>query len=114
MEKLKNLKNKIKGNSKPFSIIAPRKVSLPSKDALQKKLDEMITQEIIEPVDEASEWCAPMVIVPEEQGDIQICADLNKNIQPETYPMPSVDCTLAEFNNAKIFSVIDANLDFGR
>ncbi|GBN03707.1 hypothetical protein AVEN_258837-1 [Araneus ventricosus] len=76
------------------------------------KLDEMITQEIIEPVDEASELCAPMVIVTKNQGDIRICVDLselNKTIQREAYPMASVDYTITEFNNAKIFSIIDAD-----
>ncbi|GBM86638.1 Transposon Ty3-G Gag-Pol polyprotein [Araneus ventricosus] len=95
--------------------MVPRRVPIPLKDVLQKKLDEMITQEIIEPVDEASEWYAPMVIVPKKQGDIRICVDiseLNKSIQRETYPMASVDYTLREFNNAKILSIIDANSGF--
>ncbi|GBM29593.1 hypothetical protein AVEN_130075-1 [Araneus ventricosus] len=67
-------------------------------DALRKKLDEMIKQEIIEPVDEASEWCAPMVIVSKKQGDIRICVDLpelNKKLQRETYPIASENYILA-------------------
>ncbi|GBN11189.1 hypothetical protein AVEN_184739-1 [Araneus ventricosus] len=106
---------KLKENAKPYAIMVPRRVPIPLKDALQKKLDEMITKEIIEPVDEASEWCAPMVIVSKKQGDIRICVDLselNKNIQRETYPMASVDYTITEYNNAKIFSIIDASSGF--
>ncbi|GBM74304.1 hypothetical protein AVEN_212201-1 [Araneus ventricosus] len=59
----KPYKIKLKENTKPYAIMVPRRVPIPLKDALQKKLDEMIRQEIIEPVDEASEWCVPMVIV---------------------------------------------------
>ncbi|GBL89204.1 hypothetical protein AVEN_255308-1 [Araneus ventricosus] len=51
----KPYKIKLKENAKPYAIMVPRRVPIPLKDALQKKLDKMITQEIIEPVDEASE-----------------------------------------------------------
>ncbi|GBM15388.1 Transposon Ty3-G Gag-Pol polyprotein [Araneus ventricosus] len=111
----KPYKIKLKEIAKPYATMVPRRVPIPLRDALQKKLDEMITQEIIEPVDEASECCAPMVIVRKKQGDTRICVDLselNKNIQRETYPMASVGYIIREYNNAKIFSIIDANSGF--
>ncbi|GBN74199.1 hypothetical protein AVEN_6400-1 [Araneus ventricosus] len=66
--KFKNLTRiKLKNNAKPYTIMVPRRVAIPMKDVLQKKLNEIITQEIIETVDEASEWRAPMVIVPKSK-----------------------------------------------
>ncbi|GBM49916.1 hypothetical protein AVEN_135905-1 [Araneus ventricosus] len=63
----KPYKIKLKESAEPYAIMIPRRVPILLKAALQKKLDEMVKQEIIEPVDEASECCAPMVIVPESK-----------------------------------------------
>ena len=73
----------------------------------------MTKNEIIEPVNEATEQCAPMVIVLKKSGDIRICVDLlvlNENAERECFPMASVDYTLSQFSNAKVFSIINMQM----
>jgi len=75
----------------------------------------MEQMEIISKVDEPTEWCAGMVVVPKANGKVWICVDLtklNKSIQREYHPLPSVDHTLAQLAGATIFDKLDANLGF--
>ena len=56
-----------------------------------------------------------MVVVPKEGGQVRICVDLthlNKSVERELFPMPSVDSTLARLNGAKVFSKLDAKSGF--
>ena len=72
---------------------------------------------IISKVDEPTEWCAGMVVVPKPSGDVRICVDLtklNENILRELHPLPSVDHTLAQLIGTMVFSKLDANSGFGQ
>ena len=67
--------------------------------------------EILSNVDEPTEWCAWMVVVPKANGKVRIPVDLNKlneSILREYHPLPSVDHTLAQLTGATIFSKLDA------
>lgn len=58
-------------------------------------MDQM---EIISKVDEPTEWCAGVVVIPKANGKVRICVDLtklNESILREYHPLPSVDHTLA-------------------
>ncbi|KAI3356712.1 hypothetical protein L3Q82_003310 [Scortum barcoo] len=67
-------------------------------------------------VDEPTEWCAPMVVVPKGTGrGVRICSDLtelNKSVLRERHPLPSVENTLGQLAGAKVFSKLDANAGF--
>ena len=70
---------------------------------------------IISKVDEPTEWCAGMVVVPKANGKVRICVDLtklNESILREYHPLPSVDHTLAQLAGATISSKLDANSGF--
>ena len=70
---------------------------------------------MISKVDEPTEWCAGMVVVPKKDGKVRICVDLkplNESMLREVHPMPKVDETLAQLTGAKIFSKLDANSGF--
>ncbi|XP_064468610.1 uncharacterized protein K02A2.6-like [Ornithodoros turicata] len=70
---------------------------------------------VISRVEEATEWCAPMVVVPKRNGKVRICVDLtelNRFVLREWYPIPSVEHTLGRLSGAKVFSKIDANAGF--
>ena len=48
---------------------------------------------VISKIDQPTEWCAPMVVIPKPNGDVRICVDLtklNENILRKAYPLPSV------------------------
>ena len=70
---------------------------------------------VIKKVDEPTDWCAPMVVVPKPSGEVRICVDLTKlntNIERHVHPLPSVDYTLGKIGNSKIFFKIDTNSAF--
>ena len=75
----------------------------------------MLKKGVISKVDQLTAWCAPMVVMPKTNGDVQICVDLtklNKSILREAYPLPTVKFTLGKLSKSKIFSKVDANSAF--
>ncbi|UYV67812.1 K02A2.6-like [Cordylochernes scorpioides] len=106
---------KLKEGAKPFSIPVPRRVPIPLMPKLKEQLDAMVAQEVIEPVDEPTEWCAPIVLAGKPNGKIRICVDLfrlNLSVERELHPLPVLEHELAHLNGAKIFSRLDANSGF--
>ena len=58
-------------------------------------LDKMLDRDVIEPVDEPTEWCSGLTIVPKPNGKIRMCVDLtalNKGVERTAYPLPKVRC----------------------
>lgn len=75
----------------------------------------MVRDDVIEPVEEPSDWCSPMVIAPKPNNNIRICVDLtrlNESVERELHPMPVAEHVLAQLAGAKVFSKLDANSGF--
>ena len=90
----------------------PRKVQYLLKDKLKKELDRMKKNDIIDQVDEPTDWVNSMVIVEKRDGKLRICLDphdLNKAIKREHYPMQSAELIMADMAGAKYFSKLDAS-----
>ena len=54
-------------------------------------------------------------VVPKPNGNVSVCVDLtklNKSVCRECHILPSVEETLAQLSNAKVFSKLDANSKF--
>ena len=67
---------------------------------------------VIEKIDEPTEWVNSMVTIIKPNGKLRICIDphdLNKAVKMDYYPMRTVDEVITRMPNAKIFSVLDAN-----
>ncbi|UYV83522.1 K02A2.6-like [Cordylochernes scorpioides] len=107
---------KLKDESQPHAIYAPRRIPIPLLNKTKEQLDQMVEKGVIEKVEQPTDWCAPMVIVPKpSSNDLWICVDLtalNKFVKRENYPIPSVEYTLAQMGGAKLFSKLDANIGF--
>ena len=106
---------KLKPDAKPHAISTPRRVPVPLFSKVKEELSRMEQMGIISKVDEPTEWCAGMVVVPKANGKVRICVDLtklNESILREYHPLPSVDHTLAQLAGATIFSKLDANSGF--
>ncbi len=58
------------------SLHATRNVAEPYREPLKKALEDLVDQDIIEPVMGASEWLHPIVVVPKKDGGIRMCVDL--------------------------------------
>lgn len=113
---LKNVKHKIiiKENSVPVTFNA-RKIPLSIKNELKNELDNLERLEIIEKINEPTDWVHPLVVVKKPNGKLRICLDpkeLNKVIKREYFQMPTIDDMLAELSGATVFSILDANMGF--
>ena len=87
----------------------------PLLDKVKNELDRLIREEVITPVQEPTDWCAPMVVVPKPNGQVRICVDyvqLNKVVKREIFPMANVEDSLAKLGAGKIFTKLDANSGF--
>ena len=59
---------------------------------MQKQLEEMLDQRIIE--ESSSPWMAPAVYVRKKSGELRMCVDyreLNKQTAKDAYPLPFPD-----------------------
>ena len=102
-------------DAKPFALSVPRRVPLLLMDKVKVELTRMEKLWVISRIDEPTEWCAGMVVVPKSSGQVRICIDftkLNMSVKREHFPLPSVEESLANLANAVVFSKLDANSSF--
>ncbi|XP_036001498.1 uncharacterized protein K02A2.6-like [Fundulus heteroclitus] len=106
----------LKPGAQPFSVSTPRRISLPLLPKVKEELNRMEQQGVISKVEQPTEWCAPMVVVPKRTSErVRICSDLtqlNKSVLRERHQLPSVENTLGQLSGAKVFSKLDANAGF--
>ena len=84
-------------DAKPFCIYTPRKIPYPLLPKVKQELDSMLERGVISPVTAPTAWCSALVPVPKPSGDVRLCVDLtqlNRAVQREIHPMPSVDESL--------------------
>ena len=53
----------LKEGATPFCLTTPRRVPLPLMKKVQEEIKRMEQLDVIEPVDEPTEWCSPIVVV---------------------------------------------------
>ena len=115
-EKIPNLfKGLGKLGGPDYVISTLRRVPVPLLSKVKEELSPMEQMEIISKVDEQTEWCVGMIVVPKANGKVRICVDLTKLIESilrEYHPLPSVDHILAQLTGATIFSKLDVNSGF--
>jgi hypothetical protein len=78
--------------------------------AVDAKIDELLEQDIIEPVDEPSGWVSPMGIIVKPYNEIRLCIDIrraNKAVIREQHPLPTVDDLLTKLQGSKYYSSLD-------
>ena len=103
---------KLKEDAVPFALTTPRRVPIPLLPKVKEELLRMEKMGVITRIEEATDWCAGMVVVPKPSGKVRICVDLtnlNESVCRERHILPSVEQTLAQIGGAKHFSKLDAN-----
>ena len=106
---------KMKADAQTYSLFTPRNVPLPLRKKVAEELIRMESLGVISRVNQPTDWCAGMVVVPKKSGDVRICVDfrpLNEGVLREVHPLPTVDETLAQLAGATVFSKLDANCCF--
>ena len=99
----------------PFALTTPRRVPIPLLPKVKEELQRMESMGVITKIDEPTEWCAGMVVVPKQSGKVRICLDLtrlNESVCRERHILPSVEQTLAQIGGAKYFSKLDVNFGY--
>lgn len=109
--KFKNISLNISIDKSVTPICQPyRRVPIPLEIKINKKIDELVKMDIIEPVDKPSSWVSPMVPILKPDGDIRICLDMriaNTAIIRENHPLPTMEHLLPKFGKATFFSKLD-------
>ena len=78
------------------------------RDPVQKEIQEMLKQRIIEP--SSSAWSAPIVLVKKKDGTLRLCVDyrrLNGVSEADAYPMPRVDDLIDRLGRSCFISTMD-------
>ena len=84
---------------------------------VQAEFNKIVVNNVIEPVDTPTDWCAPIGAVPKTNGarDVWICVDrtkLNTSVKREIYGRSAVERTLSKIAEEEVFSKLDANSGF--
>ena len=101
----------IEENATPV-VHPPRRVPYALMNKLKTELDRMKRLDIIEEIDEPTEWVSSLVIIEKADGRLRVCldpSDLNRVIKKEHYPMPTAETVMSEMSEAKYFSKLDAS-----
>ena len=53
----------------------PRRVPVPKKDAMNTELENLVSNQIIAPVTEPTNWVSSVLAVPKKDGSIRVCLD---------------------------------------
>ena len=105
----------LKEGATPFCLTTPRRIPLPLMKKVKEEIERMLQLDVIEPVDEPTEWCSPIVVVPKANGSVRICVDLtklNQAVRRDVYHMPTVEETLGSVTEGSVFSKLDSNSGF--
>ena len=77
---------------------------------VEKQIDRLIKEDIIEEVKGPTPWVSPIVIDHKKDGDIRICTDMrqaNRAIKRSHFHIPTVDKVLQFAQGARFFTQID-------
>ena len=108
---LKETKAKIhlKDNAQP-RFFKPRPVPYAVKSKVEEELKKLERENIVTKVSH-SEWAAPLVVVPKENGKVRLCGDfkvtINQEMKVDQYPLPTVQDLFATLANGQKFSKLD-------
>lgn len=97
-------------------VIQPvRRLPIPLEAEVNRKLDELLAKDIIEPKSGPTSWVSPLVVVAKANGGLRLCVDLrrvNQAILREHHPMPMIEQILARIGNGTVWSKLDIKDSF--
>ena len=115
--KLKIFQLKLHVNKDVKPVAQPvRRLLFGLRDKVDRKLDELLKEDIIEEVPSGpTEWVSPLVVVLKPDGDIRVCVDMrraNEAIEKERHPIPTIKEVLHHLNGSTLFSELDLKWGF--
>jgi len=110
MGKLKDFQMRIPIDDTVDPVIQPiRRVPYHLREKLERKLQSLEEEGIIEKVDTPSQWVSPVVIVP-KGDDIRLCVDMrqaNTAVKRVRHQIPTIEDVLQDMAGSKVFSKLD-------
>jgi hypothetical protein len=82
---------------------------------VEEELQRMLRSGIITEVTEATDWCAPMVLVEKKNGKVRIYVDfkkLNEAVKHEKFILPTLEDIAPQLSVACVFITLDASSGF--
>ena len=103
----------LRDDAVPYYVNGARPIPFSDRPAVKSKLDNLVSQGVIVPVTEASEWAAPLVVIRNAKtGKIRICVDhtrLNKFVLRPTHPTRTPRDAVAEIDSeCRFYTSFDA------
>ena len=102
--KLKDFQLKLHIDEQAQPVTQPlRRPAFSLKENTEKKLDELLQEDINEEVEGPTPWVNPVVVVPKPNGDVRLCVDMrctNKAIIRERHPISTIDEVLEDMPEA--------------
>ena len=86
----------------------PYRVSPMKKELLDKKVQYMLKNDIIE--ESQSNWSSPCILVPKHDGGFRFCTDfrkVNDKTKSDSFPIPRIADCIDQIGNAKFVSTFD-------
>ena len=68
----------LRADSTPFALITPRRVVIPMLPKVKAELERMERLGVVRRVQEPTDWCSGMVVVPKPGGKVRLCVDLTR------------------------------------
>ncbi|UYV75716.1 K02A2.6-like [Cordylochernes scorpioides] len=87
-----------------------RQVPFALKQLVENEIDKLVDLNILSPIDK-SDCASPLVCVAKPNGQIRLCADFKKSLNPYLedvkYPIANIDSVLSNFQANKLFTKLD-------
>ena len=102
-------------NVEPYNLSVPRRIPFAIMPKVKEEIDRMVNIGVIEKVEQPTDWCSGIVVVPKKSGQVRICVDLkklNKCVKRERYVIPTPEDILGKMKDARFFSRLDASSGF--
>lgn len=87
-----------------------RRAPIAMEGLIEKRLQVLLDQDIIERVTKPSAWVSPLVPVLKDSGEVRLCVDMrraNRAVLREKHPLPVIDELLGGIDGAIRFSKLD-------
>ena len=109
--KLKDFQLKLQVDEQVQPVVQPlRRPTFSLKEKIEKKLGELLREDIIEQVEYPMPWVNPVGVVPQPNGDVRLCVGMRcatKAIIRERYTIPTIDEVIEDMQQASVFSKLD-------
>ena len=108
------VKIRLKDDSTP-SFSRSRSVPFALQPAVEEALNKAVASGSLEKVN-SSDWASPTVNVPKKDGNVRICSDFKRSVNPQIlvdqHPFPTVEELFAKLNGGKVFTKLDLSRCF--